>query len=164
MLNFTRIWRGLLLVAFVSVALPVKAEQEPRSVAEIIEEQRAVREDILKQEDGWDAIAETKRTAVIERQDSVLKRLSAIETLDQLDPTELTTLSNDLEWIRSVALDAEGERIVCTRERKTGSNRVERVCRTAAQIARDRREASEGWQRVQSHNPAPPGESGSLGL
>lgn len=163
MLYFTRTWSGLLLMSVV-LALPVKAEQSPRSVAGIIEEQRAVREDILRLEGGWAAIAEAKRAAVIERQDSVLKRLSDIDTLEQLDPTQLTTLSNDLEWIRSVALDAEGERIVCTRERKTGSNRVERVCRTAAQVERDRRDASEGWQRAQSHNPAPPGEGGSLGL
>lgn len=36
---------------------------------------------------------------------------------------------------------AENERVVCTKERTTGSNRIHRVCRSAEQIRREREAA-----------------------
>ncbi|WP_407353769.1 hypothetical protein [Luteimonas sp. R10] len=157
--NFKRNWTGLLLVACFVAAPAALANDDTQSAAGILQQQRDIRQDILAKERGWDAIDASKRDQVIARQDKVFDRLADVGTLDELNPTEITELSNDLEWIRSIAMDAENERMVCTREKKTGTNRVQRVCRTAGQIAREQAQASEEWQRLQSHNPAPPPET-----
>lgn len=49
---------------------------------------------------------------------------------------------------QQAAGNVESERKVCTREKKLGSNRVERVCRTRAELAREKetaRDQVEGW-------------------
>ncbi|WP_149195843.1 hypothetical protein [Luteimonas suaedae] len=137
------------------VAPAAFAQDHTQSAADILQQQRDIRQDILTEKRGWDAIDASKRNAVIARQDKVFERLADVGTLEELNPTEITELSNDLEWIHSIAMDAENERLVCTREKKTGTNRVQRVCRTAGQVAREQAQASEGWHRLQSHNPAP---------
>ena len=47
-----------------------------------------------------------------------------------------------------------GDEVICVRERRTGSNRAKKVCRTRAEIERDRiegKETFEGMRQAQEH-------------
>ena len=48
---------------------------------------------------------------------------------------------NTLEWIEAAINDSDDDRLVCRRERRIGSNRMTRVCKTVAQIEFERERA-----------------------
>ena len=47
----------------------------------------------------------------------------------------------------------EGDKLVCVRERVTGSNRMEKVCRFQSEIDRDRQATQQGVRQLGSRNP-----------
>jgi hypothetical protein len=58
---------------------------------------------------------------------------------DKQDPNELTKAQrleafNTLEWIEATINNTDDERVVCSRERATGSLRVTTVCKSQRQI------------------------------
>ena len=65
-------------------------------------------------------------------QDKVFAMLQGVSSLDQLSPNQKTDLSNSLDEIKATLLANEGNRQICHRERKTGSNLIELRCETVA--------------------------------
>ena len=58
--------------------------------------------------------------------------LKGVSSLDQLTPYQKTDLSNSLDEIKATLLANEGNRQICHRERKTGSNLIALRCETVA--------------------------------
>lgn len=56
---------------------------------------------------------------------------------------------------------AQEKRMICTRERSTGSNRTKRVCRDAAAVEEVGEASREAWSRVQQERYMPPPEGGN---
>ncbi len=81
----------------------------------------------------YEDMTEATRRDLISRQDRVLRTIDGKETSEQLTEDQRMAVFNDLEWIEAAINKAEGERMVCERRKKLGSNRTERVCMTVAQ-------------------------------
>lgn len=85
-------------------------------------------------------------TATLERMSKMLAD-AGVERIDELDPTRKTALFNDQERVNTLLTRAaENSRLVCRREKQTGSNRATTQCLTVAQRirARERGEAFMG--------------------
>ena len=77
--------------------------------------------------------------------------------LSQMDPSLEAAAQ-----AKAVAMNAEDERMICTRERKMGSNFTQRVCRTVGQLRREREAARDGLRRADEMQRMQPKQSGSM--
>ncbi|OHE84747.1 MAG: hypothetical protein A2190_04105 [Lysobacterales bacterium RIFOXYA1_FULL_69_10] len=114
---------------------------------EIREQQEEIRLDVLDGDDAYSGLSKRERNELVQRQDRLLALIEGRDTLLDLDEDGRTEAINTLEWIRATLEDAEQERLVCTREKTIGSNRITRVCMTVAERERKREEANRAWQR-----------------
>jgi hypothetical protein len=128
-------------VIALSTATSMAMAQQAGDTRSIVTEQKAIRIDIQDKKNGWDAISEEKRAQVIKNQDRVLQLLEGKKSASELTNAEQIEVINALESINAVARNAEDERMVCRRERATGSNSKTRVCKTVAQMRLERESA-----------------------
>ncbi len=96
-------------------------------------QQAEIRAGVNAQTGLYEDMAETTRRDLISRQDRVLRTIDGKQTSSDLTDDQRMAVFNDLEWIEAAINKAEGERMVCERRKKLGSNRTERVCMTVAQ-------------------------------
>ena len=100
---------------------------------EILATQHALRAK-LDQREGEFAKFSPEQVARMRRaQDKVFSMLDGVDSLDALSAQERTELSNALSQIKATLADDEGSRVICRRERRTGTNLVEKRCETVAQ-------------------------------
>ncbi|CAN5600859.1 hypothetical protein BH23PSE2_BH23PSE2_09180 [soil metagenome] len=79
--------------------------------------------------------------------DRMDKMLSTNAGIDSLGEREKVALFNEQELVNTVLTQAgEDSRLVCERQKKTGSHRAESVCKTVAQRRRER-DASQDYLR-----------------
>lgn len=77
-------------------------------------------------------------TTTLERMSQLLAN-AGIDRIDELDQSRQAALFNDQERVNTLLTRAaEGSRLVCRREKQTGSNRATTQCLTVAQRARAR--------------------------
>ena len=118
-----------------------------QSVDELVAQQQQIRKDVKAEARGWDAIPQSKRSELLAKQEEMFALLAGKRTLGDLNETEQIEVVDRVEWIKALANNAEEERQVCRRERKTGSNRVVTVCRTMADINRDRERTKSAFRQ-----------------
>lgn len=116
-------------------------------VDQIVEQQDQIRADVKASRDGWETFSQEKRDEVLHQQDRLLVLLEGKQTIGDLGPDQQVEAANLLASIKATATGAEDERMVCTRERKVGSNFPKRVCRTVGQMRREREMTRDGLQR-----------------
>jgi hypothetical protein len=132
-------------VAFAAETAPAPAAPT-QSVAEILSVQHGLR-DRLERHNGEYARFDANAVARMERaQDNVFAMLRGVDSLDQLSPNQRTDLSNSLDEIKSILLAHEGDRQICHRERKTGSNLIELRCETVAEREAHARDSAEAMR------------------
>lgn len=135
-------------VCLLTPMLAIAANDAPLDLEKVTTQQRQIRSDILSGKGNYRGIPQAKQSELLERQDGLLRMLEGKQTADQLTEDERIAAFNDLEWIEATLNKAEeGDRLVCRRERTIGSNRVTRVCRTAAQLEFERERAREDLDR-----------------
>lgn len=120
------------------------AADQPQTVSEILTFQRGLRERLDKPYGEYSRFKESDLVRMKRAQDKVFSMLQGVSSLDQLSPEQKTDLSNALDEVKATLLANEGNRQICHRERKTGSNMIELRCETVADReahARDSREA-----------------------
>lgn len=81
------------------------------------------------------------REELAARQARMLALLDGKQNIDELDADGQAQVEADMKWIEAALSRAEDDRLVCERRQIIGSNRKERVCKTAAQL-REEREAA----------------------
>lgn len=128
----------LAATAWASCASAADNAGKPFDVATEMANQERIRRDVQMGASGFSELSQDKRRELTERQDNLSKLIGG-RSYDQLSDAERAQASADIEWINKTARDAADDRVVCERTRKSGSNRVERVCTTA----REQREARE---------------------
>lgn len=75
------------------------------------------------------------------------------ETVEQLNPQARTDVFNDQELVNNILTRAHADsRMVCRRERSTGSNRPQEVCMTVAQRRAASENGRETLRRTNSNN------------
>ena len=103
---------------------------QPQTVSEILQFQHALRAKLDAPTGEYsnfdeDALARMKRA-----QDNVFHMFAGVTSLDQLNAEQKINVSNSLDEIKSILLANDGNRLICHRERKTGTNLVSRRCET----------------------------------
>lgn len=131
-----------------STPAPAADAQTTQSVSEILTVQRGLRER-LERHSGEYARFDSGAVARMEHaQDKVFDMLRGVNSLDELNPQQKTELSNSLDEIKAILLANEGNRQICHRERRTGSNLIELHCETVAEREAQARDSSEEMRRM----------------
>lgn len=69
-------------------------------------------------------------------QDRIFQMLDGVTSLDQLKQDQKIALSNELDQVKATLTQNEGNRLICYREKRIGTNLLEKRCETV-----DEREA-----------------------
>lgn len=131
-------------VAFANDTAPAPAVEQSsiQTPAEILKIQRALRERLEKPSGEYSRFDDAAIYKMEHAQDRVFTMLKGIDSIDQLTPYQKTDLSNALDEIKATLLANEGNRQICHRERKTGTNLVTLRCETLAEREAHARESS----------------------
>lgn len=127
-----------ILIAALAVASMASAQEATAfDAAAALQQQRQIRSEVDAGSGRYGRLPADVKRELVKRQDGVFKALEG-QGYDGLDESQRARLDADLAWIAAVPEQVAGERLICERVRSMGSNRVERVCRTAAQRQAER--------------------------
>ncbi|GAA3911697.1 hypothetical protein GCM10022229_00280 [Luteimonas lutimaris] len=144
-----------MLFALVALALAGTAQagnDDSRRIADIVSEQQQIRADAEAERNGWDNIPLLKRQELITTQDELMRLIDGKQTLGDLDPLERKAAYRTLDRLDALALEAENERMVCIREKLTGTHRTQTVCRSVGDMKRWRKGASDFMRQGQQNS------------
>ena len=110
-----------------------QVQDAPQTVSEILQFQKNLRSKLDNPTGEYSRFSEADLAKMKRAQDSVFSMLSGVESLDQLNLDQKTSLSNSLDLIKATLLSDQGNRLICYRERKTGTNLVTKRCETVAE-------------------------------
>jgi hypothetical protein len=133
---------GALLISPLAIA----NDTETQSLTEIREQQLALRQDVLDKQGRFKDMGERERQELVAKQTRLINLAEGRDSLAMLSPADQVETINTLEWIKATITRAEDERLVCQRTKVVGSNRSTRVCRTVAELRRDRAEAEKSLE------------------
>lgn len=146
--------KAFLVLALLVPGLSWASNDEQLDIGKVVAEQQRIRSELSASSDSR-GLGEAKRAELIARQESLLRMLDGKRSVDELDEAQRALVRNELEWIAEATGKRDEGRLVCKQERRIGSNRSHRVCRSAAQIEREREEA-----RRQMSGACSPGQAG----
>ena len=110
-------------------------------------QQAEIRAGVMARSGPYKDMSSSTRTQLLNRQTEMLAIIDGKTGPGELNEEQRTRVFNSLEWIEATINQAEDERLICERRATIGSNRKERVCRTAAQMREERERAREEWDR-----------------
>ena len=134
--------------AFADSTDPQSQDQQPQTVAEILHVQKDLRSKLDNPTGEYSHFSEADIAKMKRAQDSVFSMLSSVDSLDQLNLDQKTSLSNSLDVIKATLLSDEGNRLICRRERKIGTNIVAKRCETVAERNARAKEAQEQMREM----------------
>lgn len=128
----------LLFLVALSAFSAGAADRKPLAIAAITSQQAEIRAGVQAGTGRYKNMPTSTKKELLSRQSEVLTVVDGKTSADELSEEERLQVFNNLEWIEAAINNAESERMVCTREKPLGSNRVQRVCKTMAQIEAER--------------------------
>jgi len=129
---------GILVFSLSFALAAVASEAVPFKVNDVLAQQQQIRADMVAGKGRYAKMPEQRRNVVLAKQDKLFLLLEGKQDSDDLNPDHYMEAFATLESIEAVINNADGERLVCTREKTLGSNRATRVCRTVAQMEAER--------------------------
>lgn len=128
----------LFLIA-ISFSLVAAADRgKPLALAAITSQQAEIRAGLQAGTGRYKDMPGKTKEELLSRQAQVLRLIDGKTSANELDDAERIEVFNNLEWIEAALNNAQGDRMVCTREKVLGSNRTQRVCKTMRQIEAER--------------------------
>ena len=118
------------------------------TVPEILQTQQALRAKLDQPGGEYARLSQSNVSRIHRAQDKVFRMLNGVESLDQLNRGQRTELSNALDDIKAALAGDAGTRMVCHRERRTGTNLVEKRCESVADREARARESQQQMQDV----------------
>ena len=126
--------KPLAFAAFLALcAAPVFAATDDGvddTVPEILQTQHSLRAKLDNPAGEYSRYSADDLAKMRRAQDKIFKMLDGVSSLDQLNEDQKTALSNELDQVKATLTQNEGNRLVCYRERKTGTNLVAKRCET----------------------------------
>ena len=129
---------GLVLAASAAVAAPPAS---PLQTDAIRSQQAQIKAGVEARTGAFKDLPAKTREQLLSRQAIVLGFIEGKQTTDDLDASQKSELFAALDSIDAMVNKATDDRMVCQLVKTLGSNRKERVCRTAAQIDAEREAA-----------------------
>ncbi|MGO1001197.1 hypothetical protein [Lysobacter sp. CA196] len=120
-----------LILAAACAAATASPDRAPFEVQGVLEQQKQIRTEVETGKGAYGGLDANARRELATRQERLFKLLEG-RRYEDLSESEREGAHGDLAWIAQAARSGE-EKLVCERIRPIGSNRVERVCKTAAQ-------------------------------
>lgn len=139
--------KTLSFLAALLLPLVAQASGKPLEISKVVSQQEEIRADVMKGEGRYANIPEAKRDQLLSKQAMLLRMLDGKETAAELTEEQQLSAFNTLEWIEATINQEYDDRLVCVREKKVGTNRISRTCRTAAQWEEARERAREELDR-----------------
>lgn len=132
--------RKLLLISLALAAFSVAAanQNRPLAIAAITSQQAEIRSGVQAGTGRYKDMPQKTKDELLSRQAEVLAIVDGKTSAEELDENERLLVFNNLEWIEAAINNAEDERMICTREKTLGSNRAQRICKTARQLEEER--------------------------
>ncbi|MGO1072056.1 hypothetical protein [Lysobacter sp. CA199] len=122
---------GLFLATTCATAVAA-TEPAPFDAAAVLEQQKQIRSDAEAGRGAYGELNAATRQELRSRQDRLGKLLDG-RRYQELSDADRDQAHQDLAWIQQAGSAKAEERLICERVRAIGSNRVERVCKTASQ-------------------------------
>lgn len=138
----------LLLVAGMAISSFAFANEGGLRFDDIRTQQAEIHAGVVAKSGRYRDMPENKRQELLNRQARMLNVIEGKQTPDELTQVERTEVFTALEWIEAAINGTEDERLVCEYTRTIGSNRKQRVCRTAEQLRVERERARETLDRA----------------
>lgn len=124
------LWLAVVLCLCASAMAAEQPASEQASFADLVAAQKALRKDI---EAGKQTFSPDQREKLLKAQDALFELAHENTTDADLNEDEWVKAFNAQEQIRQIITEANAdERVVCRREKPTGSNRKQSICRTVA--------------------------------
>ena len=131
------VFLGLVVAATTASATPPAT---PLQTDAIRSQQAQIKAGVVARTGAYKDLPASTREQLLAQQALVLGLIEGKQTTDDLDASQKSKLFAALDAIDTMVNKASDERMVCQMRKTLGSNRNERVCRTAGQI-REEREA-----------------------
>lgn len=141
---------GVFLAMSAGAAFADQAAQ-PQSVTQILRDQRELRAKLDNPSGEYSRFDEGAISRMKRAQDKVFRMFNGVTSLDQLTEDQKIDVSNSLDEVKAILLSNEGNRLICYRERKTGTNLLTKRCETYAEReahARDSERAMRDMSRT----------------
>jgi len=143
--------KGVLLALLIALASSgaVQAIEKGAGVdaSAILTQQRQIHDEAISRKGRYKNMEEAKRSDLFTKQDVVFRLLEGKQNSNELAEADRVKLFNALEAIEATVNNERDEQMICEFTRRVGSNRVERVCKTYAQRAKEREVAEKELNR-----------------
>ncbi len=130
--SFLALALGVLIAVSAGTAVAASQADQPQSVAEILRIQHDLRDNLDKPSGEYARFDQASISRMKRAQDNVFRMFTGITSIDQLSENQKVEVSNSLDEIKSILAADEGNRLICYRERKTGTNLITKRCETYA--------------------------------
>lgn len=137
---------GVLAVALMLGTGQVRAADP--TLAEIRAQQLELHEKLAQGDASLAALSATERAQLQAAQERVFGILEGHSDADRLHPAQRTQLTNELERINALVQGDDRNRLVCKREKRTGSQRYVRVCKTVSERELELQNSQRLWDRT----------------
>lgn len=139
---------GLAIVLLLAISnLSVASEQKVVAASSIISEQKSIRADIEARSEKYSGLSGNQRQEILNNQDELFQLLDGKQSVADLSKGEQKKVIDSLDRISELTSAGDGERLVCERVKVVGSNRVERICKTASERDRERLDAQKNMDQ-----------------
>jgi hypothetical protein len=138
---------ALILVAGLAYSSFAAASGDTLKFDDIRSQQAEIRAGVMAKSGRYRDLPATTREELLSRQTRMLAVIDGKHVPNDLTHIERTEVFNDLEWIEAAINRTDDEKLVCEYTRTIGSNRKQRVCRTAAEAREQRERAREALDR-----------------
>lgn len=108
----------------------------------------------------FDALSRSERDELAAAQAQIRQALEGKTSMGELDQPTLLAVSEAHTQVVALVAKADDNRLVCTMQKRVGSNRHTRECRTVAQIREDRESAQDMRMRSRTCDPSSGGCGG----
>lgn len=135
---------SLLLVAFSAVAAP----RLPDSPQDVLREQAQLRQTLETSPDRYKHLDADERKALLERQARLTEQLGSAARWEDLPEADRERIAQEHAAILAAVQEPQSDRRICTNERVLGSQRIQRVCRSAEDVERERRQARDNMLKA----------------
>ena len=115
-------------------------EKTDLDIDTILQQQHAIRSEAESGSGRYANLSKSKKAELFLSQDKLFRILDGKASASDLSPEDKIEALNSLNKI-SATLNNDDDRLICERVKSVGSNRIERVCKTASERDRERTNA-----------------------
>ena len=113
------------------------------TVPEILHTQHALRTKLDNPTGEYSKFSQDDLNKMRHAQDRIFQMLNGVTSLDQLKEDQKIALSNELDQVKATLTQNEGNRLICYREKRIGTNLLEKRCETVAEREAHARESQQ---------------------